>query len=129
MIESPCVGPATDGQRDAQQLKATMDHADIRGLATALHRSVAGLPRSRVGDHPVRCPHSSAEGSPHRVPASRCRSVVYADYLMGVFSGISWLCRLAASIHVLTDAPDKARQFSCDRHTDLVVLHAARGQL
>ena len=32
---------------------ATMDQSDIRGLATAFHRSVAGLPRSRVGDHRV----------------------------------------------------------------------------
>jgi hypothetical protein len=30
---------------------ATMDHSDIRGLATALHRYVAGLPLSKVGDH------------------------------------------------------------------------------
>ena len=49
-------------------LRATMDHADIRGLGTALHRSVAGLPRSSIGDHRQGCPHSRAEGSPHRVP-------------------------------------------------------------
>ena len=30
-----------------------MDHADIRGLVTAIHLSVAGLPRSSVGDHHV----------------------------------------------------------------------------
>jgi hypothetical protein len=47
---------ALDGQRDARQLQATMDHADIRGLATALHRSVAGLPRSKNGDHPQGMP-------------------------------------------------------------------------
>jgi hypothetical protein len=28
-----------------------MDHTDIRGLSTAIHWSVAGLPRSKVGDH------------------------------------------------------------------------------
>src|ERR1700730_10809723 len=38
------------GTRRAE-LEATMDHADIRGLVTALRRSVAGLPRSSVGDH------------------------------------------------------------------------------
>jgi len=48
--------------------EATMDHTDIRGLDTALHCSVAGLPRSSVGDHPEGCPHSPFEGSPHRVP-------------------------------------------------------------
>jgi len=31
-------------QRDAQAVLATMDHADIRGLVTAFHLSVAGLP-------------------------------------------------------------------------------------
>jgi hypothetical protein len=31
-------------QRDAQTVLATMDHADIRGLVTAFHLSVAGLP-------------------------------------------------------------------------------------
>jgi hypothetical protein len=40
-----------DGKRDAPAIVATMDHADIRGLATAFHLSVAGLPRSSVGDH------------------------------------------------------------------------------
>lgn len=30
---------------------ATMDQSDIRGLGTALHRSVAGLPLSSGGDH------------------------------------------------------------------------------
>src|ERR1700736_1522340 len=38
------------GTRRAE-LEATMDHADIRGVVTALRRSVAGLPRSSVGDH------------------------------------------------------------------------------
>ena len=33
------------------KLMATMDHSDIRGLFTALHRYVAGLPLSRSGDH------------------------------------------------------------------------------
>ena len=32
---------------------ATMDHSDIRGLVTALHRYVTGLPLSKVGDHRV----------------------------------------------------------------------------
>jgi len=35
------------GQRDnatRRNAKATMDHADIRGLVTAFHLSVAGLP-------------------------------------------------------------------------------------
>jgi hypothetical protein len=42
---------------------ATMDHSDMRGLVTAFHRFVAGLPRFRVGDHQV---DAHVEGS--RVP-------------------------------------------------------------
>ena len=37
----------------ARMLVATMDQSDIRGLGSAFHRCVAGLPRSRVGDHRV----------------------------------------------------------------------------
>ena len=40
-----------------------MDHADIRGLVTAIHLSVAGLPRSRVGDH-----HANAHVATSRIP-------------------------------------------------------------
>ena len=53
-----------EGERDARSISETMDHADIRGLGTAVHRSVAGLPRSSVGDHPEGCPHSGLEDSP-----------------------------------------------------------------
>ena len=37
-------GGQAQEQRDAQTALATMDHADIRGLVTAFHLSVAGLP-------------------------------------------------------------------------------------
>ena len=50
------MGNATRGQP-----QATMDHADIRGLASALHRSVAGLPRFKVGDHPGWWRHETYE--------------------------------------------------------------------
>lgn len=85
-----------------------MDHADIRGLVTAFHGSVAGLPRSSIGDHRIRCPHSPAEDSPHRVRASRSRCSVLL-----LFSS-SWLssCRMdymsGLRDNVLTDVPDKA---------------------
>jgi hypothetical protein len=55
---------------------ATMDHAGIRGLVTAIHRSVAGLTRSSVGDHRCRCPHSPVEDFPDRARASRCAAIV-----------------------------------------------------
>ena len=48
-----------------------MDHADIRGLATAFHLSVAGLPQSSVGDHPmdahISCSRIPLIGPRHRV--------------------------------------------------------------
>jgi len=37
-------GRTAEEERDAQTVLATMDHADIRGLVTAFHLSVAGLP-------------------------------------------------------------------------------------
>lgn len=37
-------GGQAQEQRDAQVVLATMDHADIRGLVTAFHLSVVGLP-------------------------------------------------------------------------------------
>lgn len=55
---------------------ATMDQSDIRGLVTALHRSVAGLPLSKSGDHRGGCPHKTFEDSPDRVYASRSASGV-----------------------------------------------------
>ena len=116
-----------DGQRDARQLQATMDHTDIRGLGTALHRSVAGRPRSKAGDHPVRCPHSPSEGSPHRVP----RVALPIRFVRRLHHWEVSSCGLcgwdsAWNDDLLADAQNKARQFSRDRHADLVVLHAAR---
>ena len=71
------MGNATRGS-----FEATMDHTDIRGLVTALHCSVAGLPRSSIGDHPEGCPHSTCEDSPHRVPRIALPIRSGADQLM-----------------------------------------------
>src|SRR5882672_12450413 len=62
-----------NGERDAWGMAATMDHSDIRGLGTALHLFLAGLPRSEIGDHPEGCSHKTFEDSPHRSHASRSR--------------------------------------------------------
>ena len=40
---SSCEGFSRGGERDARG-RATMDQSDMRGLVTALHRFVAGLP-------------------------------------------------------------------------------------
>jgi hypothetical protein len=42
MLSSECSGQTGNATR--RNAKATMDHADIRGLVTAFHLSVAGLP-------------------------------------------------------------------------------------
>jgi hypothetical protein len=68
-----------------------MDHTDIGGLATALHCSVAGLPRSSFGDHPEGCSHREAEGSPHRVPRIALPIRCGADQLMAALL-LRWHC-------------------------------------
>jgi hypothetical protein len=62
-----------NGEREAWGMAATMDHSSIRGLGTALHLFLAGLPRSEIGDHPEGCSLKTFEGSPHRSHASRSR--------------------------------------------------------
>ena len=69
--ESLSTGNAT------REAMATMDHSDIRGLATALHRYVAGLPLSKVGDH-----HFDAHVELSRIPL-----IVFARRV----SGREWL--------------------------------------
>jgi hypothetical protein len=69
-------------------------------------------------------------GFPSPCRTSRCRSGVYNDYVTKTSSLGRVVCvRSGGNRDLLADAPDKARQFSCDRHADLVVLHAARGEL
>ena len=63
----------TDWKRDAQEMAATMDHSDIRGLATAFHLFLAGLPRSRNWDQHRDALIKFFEDSPHRSRASRYR--------------------------------------------------------
>jgi hypothetical protein len=70
------------GTRDAKAWFGDDDHADIRGLATAIRLSVAGLPRSNVGDH-----HADAHIALSRIPligagASRDPCVVGSVVMM-----------------------------------------------
>ena len=119
-----------DEQDDARATFATMDHSDIRGLATAFHLFFAGLPRSRNGDHPEGCPHKSVEDSPHRSLASPCRSGVQRygvisswQHLHGGFD-VGGLSRLS-KFGVMADIPDKARQLAGDGDTDLGLVEGA----
>src|SRR5215813_10372747 len=75
------------GTRDARAWFGDDDQADIRGLATAIHQSVAGLPRSNVGDH-----HADAHIALSRIPlvgarASRDPCVVSSVVTMGSCTG------------------------------------------
>ena len=109
-------------QRDAREMAATMDHSDIRGLATAFHLFLAGLPRSRSWDHHGDARIKLVEGSPHRSRASRCR---FGGEAFGWEAGsVSHLLlgrlgmRLIGSggdLHLPCDIPDKAGELAADR--------------
>src|SRR6266436_1921949 len=105
-------------------MAATMDHSDIRGLGTALHLFLAGLPRSSVGDHRIGCPHRTFEDSPHRARASRCR---FGGRISEKWSVVSLTVLGAAQrssderFDLACDVPDKAAQFTGDGHTDFIL--------
>src|SRR6202140_5354072 len=111
-----------NGERDAWGMAATMDHSDIRGLSTALHLFLAGLPRSRSGDHPKNgdlwCSHKIFEDSPHRSHASRSRlGVVLEVRVLGdrapvVVAGI-WK-DLRVHYHMARHVPDEAGELAGD---------------
>ena len=110
-------------------MAATMDHSDIRGLGTALHLFLAGLPRSRSGDHPkngVRwCSHKTFEDSPHRSHASRSQLgvvlevKVLSDRAPAVVAGIEK--DLGAHFHMARHVPDEAGEFAGDSDADFVL--------
>ena len=70
-------GATPNEQRDARAMAATMDHSDIRGLGTAFHLFLAGLPRSSLGDHQVDA-HIRRPRIPLIAPAHRV-----ADWVSG----------------------------------------------
>ena len=107
-----------------------MGHSDIRGLATAFHLFLAGLPRSRSWDHHVDARIKLVEGSPHRSRASRCRFGVEAfGWEAGSVSHLL-LGRLGmrligsgGDLHLPCDIPDKAGELAGDRHAALALSH------
>ena len=102
-----------------------MDHSDIRGLGTALHLFLAGLPRSRYGDHPKGCSLKSVEDSPHRSHASRSRLGVVlevnvlSDRAPVVVAGIEK--DLGTHFHMARHVPDEARELPGDSDADFVL--------
>jgi hypothetical protein len=85
---------------------ATMDHSDIRGLVTALHRYVAGLPLSSIGEHRL---DAHVEGS--RIP-----HIVFARRVSSRRGSLA--CEI----------PDKAGEFSSHSGANLVQRQATRVQ-
>jgi len=106
---------------------ATIDHSDIRGLATALHLFFARLPRSSNGGHPGVTHVKLVEDSSPRSPALSCRSGVQQ---CGVVSA-RWHFRyglvavgtlLARQFDMAPDIPNRTRQLANDGDADLVRL-------
>ena len=124
---SQAVRITRDEQDDARVIFATMDHSDIRGLATAFHLFFAGLPRSRDGDHLWDAHIKIVEDSPHRSLTSPCQSGVQR---YGIFS--SWwhtssgagdlLASPIIQINVAADIPDKPGQLASDSDAYFVLV-------
>src|ERR1700726_1470556 len=102
------------GTSDARPYVATMDRTDIRGLVTAIHLSVAGLPRSSIGDH-----HADAHIALSRIPlvgarASRDPCVVGSmmmivgctDLLLAIDLSVAPSCDW---LDLARDVPDEGR--------------------
>jgi hypothetical protein len=120
-------------ERDVREMAATMDHSDIRGLATAFHLFLAGLPRSRSWDHQEGARIKFAEDSPHRSRASRfhfgvrlrCELSGAVSHLRGCGNPKSR--RSGGDLHLPRDIPDKARKLSGHRYTAFVLGHFSPG--
>lgn len=121
-------------ERGARARSATMDHSDIRGLATALHHFFAGLPRSSNADHPqnsgcsVRGSHKTVEGSPHRSRASRCRFGMWPGFVVAGGAApvvVSEHDDSGLQCDVLANVPDEACKLSGDGDADFVWIELA----
>src|ERR1700730_6219339 len=114
-----------NGERDARGMAATMDHSSIRGLGTALHLFLAGLPRSEIGDHLEGCSLKTFEDSPHRSHASRSQLGVWlevkvlSDRAPVVVAGNEK--DLGAHFHMARHVPDEARELPGDSDADFVL--------
>jgi hypothetical protein len=115
------------GTRDAGALVRDDDQTDIRGLVTAFQLSVAGLPRSSVGDH-----HADAHIVRSRIPLIGARASRDPCVVGSMVVKIAGCCDLLLAMDLNAaeyscdrfdlagDVPDEGREFARDRHTDLV---------
>ena len=120
--------------RDARALRRRWIRLISADWLPTFHLSVAGLPRSRIGDH-----HADAHIARPRIPligarASRDPCVVGAvvTVAVGAFTSRSELGGAARSdqwLDLAGDVPDEARELARDRHADLVVRELADGEM
>jgi len=112
--------------RARREAMATMDHSDIRGLVTALHRYVAGLPLSKERRSSQGCPRRTFEDSPHRIRASRSRSGAFV-MVRRVPPFVWTLESIESGPHgdVSCQIPDEAGKFSSDGGANLVFRQTA----
>src|SRR5579872_776366 len=109
-------------------MAATMDHSDIRGLATAFHLFLAGLPRSRDWDHHKDARIKLVEDSPHRSRASRYRFGVELGSGCGPASHLRGRVSKKAissgrDFYLPGDIPDEAGELASNRYTAFVLSH------
>jgi hypothetical protein len=106
----------TEPLEETEPVKATVDHADIRGLVTTLLVSVGYLPRSR-DEHLFQAPNVF-EGCTNTGAASH--RMARASVL---FTGVG-VTGLGGKWCLFGDGPDKGGQFAGDGDGDLVLVFA-----
>jgi hypothetical protein len=95
---------------------------DMRGLGTALHLFLAGLPRSKCGDHREGCSLKSSEDSPHRSHASRSRLGVWLEVRVpSVRPVLVTREDLGVNFHMARHVPDEAGELAGDGDADFVL--------
>jgi hypothetical protein len=120
-------------KRVAQEMAATMDHSDIRGLVTAFHLFLAVLPRSRSWEHHRDARIKPPEDSPHGSCASRYRFGMELSGGHGAVGHLQKRCvvkakRSCGDVHLPSDVPNEAWEFSGDpAYTAFVLRHLSAG--
>jgi len=115
-------------KRDAREMAATMDHSDIRGLVTAFHLFLAGLPCSNDWNH-LKDVRIKTSRVPLIGPARRVAVSVYE--LLGECARVSGLRRQAdtnlgssgGDFDLSGNILEEASQLSSNSDTAFVLSH------